>query len=116
MSTLIRDRAADAEMEADLPEPPCLFLAAGKTVHHAAQPPVELLQFQDELFESAARMQDKRQVEFARELQLRTQEPELAVAIQGVVAIIQSAFAERAGLVRRQPRPQRIQVGLTVLL
>src|SRR5699024_6299949 len=66
---LVRDRAADADQKAQVGQLPGLLAAAGKTVYYAAQAlcPAHAV---DHFLDAAAGMDDDRQVELARNLEL----------------------------------------------
>ena len=102
LCALVGHRAADAQVETQIPQLSRLLLAAGKAVHHAAQA-AAAAQGQRDFLQCTAGMHGHRQVAFARQLQLTQEIVPLQFAIEAVHVEIQADLADRCRRVHVQP-------------
>ncbi len=92
-------RAAEPKEKTFAPERLGLLAAARETVHDAAEP-AHPPDRRDHGVHGVARVDDHRQVEVPRELQLRVKQCALAVRIQPVHEIVEPAFPTAIGASR----------------
>jgi hypothetical protein len=109
LRTRISHRAANAEIKTDLPQLPCLLLAAGKAVHHATQT-AGAAQSKAYLFQCAARVHDYRQVPLLRQPELAQEVMPLEVMVKAVHMEIQADLADRHRMAPIEPFRQCIDV------
>src|SRR6185437_15033552 len=96
-------RAADADVETELPQLLCLFGAPREAVDHATQRLVESAQLQNHGLERVACVQHQWQIETAGDFELSAQEACLSFAVEGGQHVIKAALADRRGRVHALP-------------
>ena len=109
MRARIGDRTAESDVESHFPQLPCLLDAAGKTVHDAVQA-ADAAPRRDDFVDGAPRVQDDRQAELARELQLTPKIPALFLGIEAFDVEIQAALADGDGTFVLEPGRQFVQM------